>query len=60
MILIKKKYGKDISGYEKLLKIEREILELSAEVNDEGTTALVSDYIRQQEKQVWMYSAYLQ
>jgi starvation-inducible DNA-binding protein len=49
-----------LSGFEKLIKIEREILELSDEANDEGTTALVSDYIRQQEKLVWMYSSYLQ
>ena len=38
---------------------EREILNLSAEAGDEGTNALMSDYIREQEKLVWMYSAYL-
>lgn len=42
-----------------LLQIERELLELSADAGDEGTNALMSDYIRQQEKLVWMYSAYL-
>ena len=31
----------------------------SAEANDEGTNALMSDYIREQEKLVWMYSAFL-
>jgi starvation-inducible DNA-binding protein len=41
-----------------LLQKERIILELSADVNDEGTNALMSDYIREQEKLVWMYSAY--
>lgn len=48
-----------VSGYQTLLGIEREILSLSAEANDEGTNALMSDYIREQEKLVWMYSAYL-
>jgi starvation-inducible DNA-binding protein len=41
-----------------LLDIEREILQESNEANDEGTHALMSDYIRQQEKGVWMYCSY--
>ncbi len=48
-----------LNGFELLLQLEREILELSAEANDEGTNAMMSDYIRDQEKLVWMYSAYL-
>lgn len=48
-----------LDGYEVLLPLERELLELSAEAGDEGTNALMSDYIREQEKLVWMYSAYL-
>lgn len=42
-----------------LLLIEREILDLSADAGDEGTNALAGDYIRQQEKLVWMYSSSL-
>ncbi|HAQ65300.1 MAG TPA: DNA starvation/stationary phase protection protein [Bacteroidales bacterium] len=42
-----------------LLIKQREILALSAEVNDEGTNAMASDYIRAQEKLVWMYNAFL-
>jgi starvation-inducible DNA-binding protein len=42
-----------------LLPLERELLTLAAEAEDEGTNALMSDYIRQQEKLVWMYSAFL-
>ena len=38
---------------------QRSLLDLSAEINDEGTNALMSDYIREQEKLVWMYSAFL-
>jgi len=37
----------------------KSILELSAEANDEGTNAMASDYIRDQEKLVWMYNAFL-
>jgi starvation-inducible DNA-binding protein len=48
-----------LAGFAILLPIERELLDLSAETNDEGTNALMSDYIREQEKLVWMYSAYL-
>ena len=48
-----------LKGYEILLPLERELLELSAKSNDEGTNSLMSDYIREQEKSVWMYSAYL-
>lgn len=42
-----------------IITLQREILELSADTDDEGTNALMSDYIREQEKLVWMYSAYL-
>lgn len=42
-----------------LLEEEREILLLAADANDEGTNALMSDYIRQQEKLVWMFCSYL-
>lgn len=48
-----------LDGYEVLLPLERELLELAGDSNDEGTNALMSDYIREQEKLVWMYSAYL-
>lgn len=50
---------KILKGYEVLLPLERELLEMSGESNDEGTNALMSDYIREQEKLIWMYSAYL-
>ncbi|QOI97679.1 MAG: DNA starvation/stationary phase protection protein [Flammeovirgaceae bacterium] len=48
-----------LAAFQKLLTKQRHILTLSAEINDEGTNALMSDYIRQQEKLVWMYSAFL-
>lgn len=48
-----------LKAFAQILPIQRDILKFSAEVGDEGTNALMSDYIRQQEKLVWMYSAYL-
>jgi len=48
-----------VEAFGALLDIERELLSIAADAEDEGTNALMSDYIRQQEKQVWMYSAYL-
>ena len=51
---------RDISQAHKvLITMQREILALASEIDDEGTLALMSDYIRQQEKSVWMYSAFL-
>ncbi len=48
-----------LEAFEILIIEQRELLNLSAETGDEGTNALMSDYIREQEKLVWMYSAYL-
>jgi len=42
-----------------LIKKQRKLLELSDKADDEGTNALMSDYIREQEKLVWMYAAFL-
>ena len=42
-----------------LLPLEREILTLSDEINDEGTNSLISDFISEQEKNVWILKAYL-
>lgn len=48
-----------LESFKIIIILQRELLELSARANDEGTNALMSDYIRAQEKMVWMYSAYL-
>ncbi|MBN2742941.1 starvation-inducible DNA-binding protein [Breznakibacter xylanolyticus] len=48
-----------LDGFQKVLLLQRELLAMAADANDEGTNALMSDYIREQEKLVWMYSAYL-
>lgn len=51
--------GHVLDAFAKLLVKERDILNLSADLNDEGTNAMASDYIREKEKLVWMYSAFL-
>ncbi len=48
-----------LDAFKTIILLQREILTLSAEADDEGTNALMSDYIRMQEKLVWMYSAFL-
>lgn len=48
-----------LDAFSVLLKKQRVILEKSAEMDDEGTNAMASDYIREQEKLVWMYSSWL-
>lgn len=42
-----------------LLLKQRNILNIASEGDDEGTSAMMSDYIREQEKLIWMYSAFL-
>lgn len=48
-----------LEGLQTLLPIQREILNLAADAGDEGTAAQMSDYIKEQEKLVWMLNAYL-
>lgn len=48
-----------LEGLKQLLIIEREILMLSSSIGDEGTVSLMSEYISEQEKLVWMFSASL-
>ncbi len=63
--------GKNISQDEKavqlivdslsgLLKIEREILNKTDEIGDEGTNSMMSDFISEQEKTIWMMNAWLE
>ncbi len=42
-----------------LLKIERDILDKAGDANDEGTNSMMSDFITEQEKTVWMMKAWL-
>lgn len=47
-----------INGFLVLLKIEREITSLASDNGDEGTVDLVTGYISEQEKMIWMYNAF--
>lgn len=48
-----------LAAFKTLITKQRHLHALASEIGDEGTNALMSDYIREQEKLVWMYSAYL-
>ncbi len=48
-----------IKSLSALLVIEREILEKSGNINDEGTNSMMSDLITEQEKDIWMMQAFL-
>ncbi len=43
-----------------LLELERPLLQLSGEINDEGTNSMISDFISEQEKTIWMMKAWLE
>jgi starvation-inducible DNA-binding protein len=51
--------GSVLESFEILLRKQRVLLDMASKANDEGTNALMSDYIREQEKLVWMYNAFL-
>ena len=66
IVPIGKKFSNDIEAVElvvkslsELLKIERNILYIAEEANDEGTNAMMSDFISEQEKTIWMMKAWL-
>jgi starvation-inducible DNA-binding protein len=49
-----------VNSLSQLLKIEREILSKASEINDEGTSSMMSDFIVEQEKTIWMMKAWLE
>ena len=48
-----------LNGQKTLLLLEREIMDLAAEINDEGTSSLMSDLIREKEKTSWMFKSWI-
>lgn len=48
-----------LQSFKIIMTLQRDILAHASDMDDEGTNALMSDYIRAQEKLVWMYSAFL-
>lgn len=55
----KKAVSNILESFVVIISLHREILDLSGDLNDEGSNALMSDYIREQEKLVWMYSSFM-
>lgn len=51
--------GNIVESFGNLIGKQRDLLNLAGDAEDEGTIALMSDYISQQEKLVWMYRSYL-
>lgn len=47
-----------LDSYSYFISEERKLLSLASEVGDEVTVALMSDYLKEQEKMVWMLTAY--
>ncbi|WP_368161915.1 Dps family protein [Aeromonas sp. R5-3] len=48
-----------LESFRELLVVQRRILGQAADAGDEGTASILSDYVQQQEKLVWMLRAYL-
>ncbi|MBW3811330.1 Dps family protein [Aeromonas hydrophila] len=48
-----------LDSFRELLVAQRRILGQAADAGDEGTASILSDYVQQQEKLVWMLRAYL-
>lgn len=48
-----------VASLTKLIALERNILSQSEEADDEGTNAMMSDFISEQEKTIWMLKAWL-
>ena len=48
-----------VNSLSELLTIERVILDLSDRADDEGTNAMMSDFIAEQEKTIWMLNSWL-
>lgn len=51
--------GNILDSYQTIIRLQRDIQALADDAGDEGTSALMSDYIREQEKTSWMLTSYL-
>lgn len=48
-----------LNAFQLIIAKQRAIMTKAGDMNDEGTSSLMSDYIREQEKLTWMYAAFL-
>ncbi|MEZ5025763.1 MAG: DNA starvation/stationary phase protection protein [Chitinophagales bacterium] len=51
--------GLIVDSLQTIVVLERKILPIAEKLNDEGTITLLTDFITQQEKEIWMYSSWL-
>ena len=48
-----------LNSFKVVIDLQRELLDITDKAGDEGTNSQMSDYITEQEKEVWMYNSYL-
>jgi len=48
-----------LNSFKVVIDLQRELLDITDAAGDEGTNSQMSDYITEQEKEVWMYNSYL-
>lgn len=48
-----------LTGLNMLIAKQREVIDLAEKEDDQGTADLLTGYVQEQEKLVWMYNAYL-
>ncbi|MDR1582211.1 MAG: DNA starvation/stationary phase protection protein [Prevotellaceae bacterium] len=48
-----------LDSYKTIITKERAIIDFASKYQDEATVSLLSDYIKEQEKTVWMFNSYL-
>lgn len=48
-----------VKGLQALIEEQRNVAELAEEASDQGSVDLVTGYVQEQEKLVWMYNAFL-
>ena len=48
-----------LASFKIVIDLQREILDMTEKAGDEGTNSQMSDYITEQEKEVWMYNSFL-
>ncbi|UOE40721.1 DNA starvation/stationary phase protection protein [Chryseobacterium suipulveris] len=48
-----------LGSFKIIIDLQRELLDITEKAGDEGTNSQMSDYITEQEKEVWMYNSYL-
>ena len=49
-----------VKGLQSLIQEQRTIAELAEQASDQGTADIVTAYVQAQEKQIWMYNAFLE